>query len=334
MIAVDLFLLSAGAMVLAWWKCTPSVAKVATALGMLLLTPHSSFYNWSMLAIAAALLLRSDLRPRYLTPILIGGMAVAAVATQDATPFPLPVDVYRPAGTLGLYWVQPAALVSLFALAMFGRPSRVEESEAVQGEAAHAIPLRVADPAMRGSVVYHAPKLAAWGVLAAVAVLFGYVSSAYVSGNAPFRTDRYFGRGQVLRALPQDFPVPPRASIDGAGPGSHLPYRVVWETPGRTSDVAGLMRTQLNDGTWRVVDSSEEDGKVRLRSTRAAADGLPPVIAEIAISAAGAGSKVSLEFSPLPSSSVPGYSEWLKSIGIVVHNVDPNSPAGRVLDAP
>jgi hypothetical protein len=187
---------------------------------------------------------------------------------------------------------------------------------------------------MRGSIAYHAPKLATWGALAAVAVCFGYVSSAYVSGNAPFRTDRYFGRGQVLRALPRDFPVPPLASIDGAGPGSHLPYRVEWKTPGRTSEVAGLMRTQLNDGTWRVVDSSEEDGKLRFRSTRAAADGMPPVIAEITISAAGAGSTVLLEFSPLPSNNVPGYDEWLKSIGLVVHNVDPNSPAARVLDAP
>ena len=91
LLAADLFALSAGAVVLAWWKCTPSVAKVATALGMLLLTPHSSFYNWSMLAVAGALLLRSDLRPRYLTPLLIGGMCLAAAATQNATPFPLPV---------------------------------------------------------------------------------------------------------------------------------------------------------------------------------------------------------------------------------------------------
>jgi hypothetical protein len=140
LIAADLLLLSAGAIVLTWWKCTPSVAKVAAALGMLLLTPHSSFYNWSMLAVAGALLLRSDLRPRYLTPILIGGMAVAAAATQNATPFPLPVDIYRPAGTLGLYWVQPVALVSLFTLAIFGRPSRVEAGETVDAEAAHSIP--------------------------------------------------------------------------------------------------------------------------------------------------------------------------------------------------
>jgi hypothetical protein len=31
---------------------------------------------------------------------------------------------------------------------------------------------------------------------------------------------------------------------------------------------------------------------------------------------------VLLEFSPLPASSVPGYDEWLESIGLVVHDVD------------
>lgn len=329
LIAADLILLSAGAMVLAWWRCTPAVAKVATALGMLLLAPHSSFYNWSLLAVAGALLLRSDLRPTYMTPLLIGAMCIAAVATQNATPFPMPVDVYRPAGTLGLYWVQPAALASIFVLAALGQRSRVDAGAAGDAVAGPSIPQLVTAPAMRGSVIRHASKLAAWGVLAAVAACFGYFSSAYVSGNGPFHTDPYFGRNQVLRALPADFPAPPAASIAGVGAGTHLPYRVEWETPQRTSDVAGLMRARLNDGTWRVVDSSNEDGKLKLRSARAGAGGLPPIIAEIAVTAASTGSRVLLEFSPLPSSNVPGYDEWLKSIGLVVHNVDPNSPATR-----
>ncbi len=52
----DLLALSAGAMLFAWWRCTPSVARAAAALGMLLLAPYSTFYNWSMIAVAAALL--------------------------------------------------------------------------------------------------------------------------------------------------------------------------------------------------------------------------------------------------------------------------------------
>jgi hypothetical protein len=326
LIAADLFVLSAAATVLVWWKCTPSVAKVAAALGMLLVTPHSTFYNWSMLAVAGALLLRSDLRPRYLTPILITGMCFAAVATQKATPFPLVPDVYRPASTLGLYWLQPTALVSLFVLAIFGRRSNVEERvNVIVLPAAGVVPTR-----RRFAVRYaDAPKFALWGAVAAVAACFGYVSSAYVSGNGPFHSDPYFGRGQVLRALPQDFPAPSQARIDGAGAGSHLPYRVDWQSSEPTSDVAGIMRERLDDGTWRIVDSSAADGTIKLRSARAAANGLPPVIAEIAVSAAGAGSKVQLEFSPLPASAVPGYDDWLRSIGVVVHNIDPDAPASQ-----
>ena len=52
------------------------------------------------------------------------------------------------------------------------------------------------------------------------------------------------------------------------------------------------------------------------------------------MTAAGAGSRVLLEFSPLPASSVPGYDEWLQSIGLVVHNVDPDSPAAQVTPGP
>jgi hypothetical protein len=57
---------------------------------------------------------------------------------------------------------------------------------------------------------------------------------------------------------------------------------------------------------------------------------VPPVIAEVSVSSAGAGSEVSLEFSPLPSSIVPNYDRWLESIGIIVHNVDPGAPAPAV----
>jgi hypothetical protein len=226
------------------------------------------------------------------------------------------------------------ALASIFVLVIFGRRERAATREVSVVVAIASIPDRVADPAMRGSVIRYAPKLAAWSVAAAIALIVGYFGSAYVSGNGPFRSDPYFGRGQVLRALPADFPAPRQARIEGAGAGSHLPYRVEWQSSGRTSDVAGLMRQQLSDGTWRIVDSSYADGATKLRSTRAAAGGLPPIVAEIVVTAAGAGSRVLLEFSPLPASIVPGYDAWLKSVGLVVHNVDPGTAAGPATPVP
>jgi hypothetical protein len=46
----------------------------------------------------------------------------------------------------------------------------------------------------------------------------------------------------------------------------------------------------------------------------------------VEISPSGRGSRVRLEFSPVPASSVPNYDKWLESIGVVVHNVSPDAP--------
>jgi hypothetical protein len=315
----DLLLLSFGALALAWWKCNRSTAKVATALGMLLLTPHSTFYHWSMITVAAALLLRADVRPRYMVPVMIAGLALAMAATQNATQFPVPVDLFRPAGTRGLYWIQPAALATVLALAIIGRKRSAAEEEAA---ATAAAPYRIAMPRFAfGSM----PRAGAWAALAGVALVAGYGASAYVSGSGPFHRDAYFGRAAVLRALPADFPALDGSHVQNAGAGSHLPYRIEWDVEGTTSEVAGIMRQRLADGTWKIVDSQADGGDVRLRTARGAAGGAPPVVGEIDIVAAGGGSRVRLEFSPLPSSLVPGYQRWLEGTGLVVHNVDPGT---------
>jgi len=320
LLAADLLLLSLGAMLLAWWKCTPSVARVATVLGMLLLTPHSTFYNWTIIAVAGVLLVRSDLRPRWLIPAMIAGVALAAAATQKATPFPVPVDLYRPAGTRGLFWIQPAALAALFTLAIAGRRrGNAEPSEASEPSGFMFRTPRLAMPAM--------PNALAWSAVAAAMLAAGYLGGAYVSNSVPFRSEGLFSRTTVLNALPVDFPVVPGSRVEGAGAGTRLPYRVEWDTPAAMSEVAGIMRQRLADGTWKIVDSSIGEGDdVRLRSARAAGGSGTPVIAEVDIIPNGRGSRVRVEFSPLPTSSVPNYDKWLASVGIIVHNVDPSAP--------
>lgn len=270
LIAGDLLLLSLGAMLLAWWKCTPSVARVATVLGMLLLTPHSTFYNWTIIAVAGVLLLRSDLRPRWLIPAMIAGVALAAAATQKATPFPVPVDLYRPAGTRGLYWIQPAALAALFTLAVAGRRRNDAPQEAIEQPSSFSFQMpRVAVPAM--------PNVLAWSAVAAALVAAGYLGGAYVSNSVPFRSEGLFSRTMVLNALPVDFPIVPGSRIEGAGAGTRLPYRVEWDTPAAMSEVAGIMRQRLADGTWKIVDSSIGGGDdVLLRSARAAGGAVRP----------------------------------------------------------
>jgi hypothetical protein len=301
---------SAAGVAVAWRRCAPDVAKVAAALGMLLITPHTTFYNWSMLSVAFALLLHADVRPRWLAPSLIAMMAIAGAATQEATPWPLPLDRYRPAGTLGVYWIQPAALAAVFALSIAGRPA--DETTSVAATPGRT---RRFTPALR------VPQLVTVTVACVAALALGCVATAYVSGSGPFASDRYFGRAQVLRALPADFPPPPDAQLRGAGAGERLPYRIEWTTDARTSEVAGVMREQLDDGSWSIV-APADDGDPATVDLRSARGGSAPVIAEVNIEPRRDGSRVRLEFSPLPASSVPGYDEWLESIGLVVHDVD------------
>ncbi len=316
LIAADLIAISLGVMAWAWWKCTPSVAQVATVLGMLLAMPHETFYNWTILAVAAALLVRSDLRPRWLIPVMIAGLALAAAATQNATPFPIPVDVYRPPGTRGFFWIQPAALAALCALAIAGRRPAESVDDAVR-----ASRFRMAWPANVSLA-----RVSAWSGAGVAAVVVGYLGGAWVSNSAPFRTPPFFSQTTVLRALPVDFPVVPGSHIEDAGAGARLPYRVEWDAPAATSEVAGLMREQLADGSWKIIDSSAESGDVTLRTARAADGDGESVLADVEITPNGQGSRVRLEFSPLPASSVPNYDKWLQSIGVVVHNVSPDAP--------
>jgi hypothetical protein len=319
LIAADLIVISLVVMALAWWKCTPSVAQVATVLGMLLAMPHETFYNWTIIAVAGVLLVRSDLRPRWLIPAMMAGLALAAAATQNATPFPIPVDVYRPPDTRGFFWIQPAALLALCTLAIAGR-RREERVEAAPGSS-------------RGRFALHAitmpslARVAAWSGAGVVAVVVGYLGGAYVSNSAPFRTPPFFSQTTVLQALPVDFPIVPGSHMEGAGVGARLPYRVEWDAPGATSEVAGLMRERLGDGSWKIIDSSVGSGEdVTLRTARAADGDGASVLADVEISPNGRGSRVRLEFSPVPASSVPNYDKWLESIGVVVHNVSPDAP--------
>jgi hypothetical protein len=85
------------------------------------------------------------------------------------------------------------------------------------------------------------------------------------------------------------------------------------------------MRVRLDDGSWTIVAPSDDGdpSTIDLRSARSG-DAGAPMIAELHLTPSGDGSVLHLEFSPLPSSSVPGYEEWLADAGLVVHDVDPS----------
>src|SRR3970282_1551875 len=74
-------------------------------------------------------------------PLIPASLYVALLATQAATPWPLvqlgldmsgtqghfSITPSSPSGTHGLYWITPAALATVFALALFGRRAEAPE---------------------------------------------------------------------------------------------------------------------------------------------------------------------------------------------------------------
>ena len=297
-------------MIVVWARTTPPAAKVAVALGMLLLAPYATFYNWSMIVVAAALLLRSDLRPRSLIPVLLAIGAIAAAATQKATPYPSPNLLS--AGTHGLYWLPLFALATVGVLALAGRRRRPhgEDEPAEAAPPPRATARRERSAGRPGQLIDRLPRFTLWTTVALLALSSGYLVSAFVSQNGPFRAGP-FGRQAVLRALPSDFPVPPESTVEDAGRGTLLPYRVEWRTTEPTGEVAGLPRRRLDDGNWEIVLAEGDETQLRLRTIRLGIDGVIELFAEVRVTESADGSALHVEFTPLPTSLVPGFEDWL-----------------------
>jgi hypothetical protein len=316
----QLFVLSGGAIMLCWVRCSRSVAVAAAAMGMLLLAPYVTFYNWSMIAVAAALLLGSDLRPRWLPYAMAGALFVSAVVSQDATPFPN-ADVFAAAETNGFYWLPPVALGVLVLLAVLGRSAETVTTTALLGGWA---PQRARETSVRMEAhPRRLPRLRLASAASGLAmVIAGFTCAAAVSHAWIFAHPAGFSRSDVVGALPADFPLPADATIHDAGDGLQLPYRMELTAPGTSSEVAGAMRRRLTSGPWKLTVDTRHDGSTRLQAARVegtSADAL----ADITITGDASATEVTLEFVPLPVSSVPGYGDWQRRHGIVAKAVDP-----------
>ena len=131
LLVADALALSLAAVLLVWFRGSAPTAVAATALGMLVVAPYANFYDWGLLVVAGALLLKADIRWKSLLPVIAVGLYVALIATQAATPWPiegLEINVIQTGdqlslaigdiGTRGLYWVTPAALAAVCFLAI------------------------------------------------------------------------------------------------------------------------------------------------------------------------------------------------------------------------
>ena len=315
LLVADLLALTAVAVLACWWRCTPSVARVAAALGMLLLAPYSTFYNWSMIAVAAALLVRSDLRPRWLVAAILASFGIAAVASQAATPFPA-VDRFATSDTRGLYWLPPVALATLFVLAIAGRRTAADAP-------LHATHAAVIADRIRRPRAASMPALAMILAASACAIAAGYLGAAFVSRNAPFAPSPLFSRQSIVRALPSDFPLPQDARLDSAGAGDALPYRIEWRTDRPVGDVVATLKQRLDEGMWSVTRTTESGDAITVHVARDAAGIDGDVVADVTIAPSSMGARITIEFSPLPPTKIEGYHRWLEDRGIVVKNVAP-----------
>ena len=148
LVIFDLIVLSLAAIVVVFMRGGRSVALPAAALGMLLVTPYANFYDWGLLVVAGALLLRARAPWKRLLPAVAIGLYFTLIVTQAATNFPA-VDVelggIGPGGeflptlygdvspALGIYWITPVALAVVFLLALLGRRDEQEEPAAEAG---------------------------------------------------------------------------------------------------------------------------------------------------------------------------------------------------------
>ena len=124
LVAFDLMALSLVAVALVWMRGDKSVGPAAAALGMLLVSPYSNFYDWGLLVVAGVLLLRADVSWKGLRPAVLVALYVGLMATQRATPWPIDVvglDPEQISGTRGLYWITPLALAVVCLLALTGQ---------------------------------------------------------------------------------------------------------------------------------------------------------------------------------------------------------------------
>ncbi|MCH8849640.1 MAG: DUF2029 domain-containing protein [Chloroflexi bacterium] len=309
LIAFDLALVSLAVVALAWARTRESVALVAAALGMLLVTPFANFYDWGLLVVAGALLIRAQVPWKAAVPVTLAGLYALLLVSQQATPFPA-VDIelagFGPDGqaliapisqTLGIYWITPAALVAVALLAAMGGRVRAR----ALAEEGSPKKIRRIDPAAVASAlrmqVAGALRPSRRLALAAFVLPAVFFMAAYIGGAPPFvRTYDPFSPSEVLRQLPADFPIPEGGKLQAAGEGDELPYHVEWTSDKPVSEVAGAYREMLSGDEWELMQEDDAGPGYRVRIAHFTPLGLMTHWAMLDVTNDGSSSRISLDF--------------------------------------
>ena len=336
LVIFDLIVLSVAAIVLVWMRGGQSLALPAAALGMLLVTPYANFYDWGLLVVAGALLLRAQTQWKLLLPAVTIGLYFTLIMTQAATNFPA-IDVelggIGPGGeflpalygdfspALGIYWITPVALAVVFLLALLGRRNEQEQAVTEAGPRPITAPLAFAtalsapgalvraifrlQPSLAATTALSAPRALVRAVshrrlrLALVGALLplGYFAAAVI-GNIPPFNEPYdpFTRAAVLREIPPDFPLPADGELQTAGQGAQLPYRVEWTTEQPVAQLAALYRLLPAGDAWELMLEEETGSSYRVRLAHVEPNGFMSHWLMLEITPLADGSRISIEF--------------------------------------
>lgn len=129
LVTVDLVLLSLASVVLAWWRGAAGAALPAAAFGMVLVAPYSNFYDWGLLLVGGALLLRARLPWQGVVPAMLVALYGAALASQAGTRYPPEVEPTGGAPASGVYWITPAVFLVIGLLALSAPRAKAQEGQ-------------------------------------------------------------------------------------------------------------------------------------------------------------------------------------------------------------
>jgi len=299
LVVIDLSILSLCVVVVAWARGTRTAALVAAALGMLLVTPYANFYDWGLIVVAGALLLRADLAWKPAVPLMLGALYVALLASQAATPFPavdvqvgvigadgsvsaLPASYVSP--TDGLYWITPLALVIAAIMAFTAmRIGSRELDVAVDQDAAR--------PAW--------PRVGATSLLAMALLIVpgAFVAAAYYGEAPPFEREYDpYAPSEIRKKVPADFPLPEDAELLVARRGEELPFHLEWRSAQPVNAISPLYEDLLAGSSgWELMLAESTEDSYRIRIGKSNEVGFLTHWAKLDVSPAVEGSLITLD---------------------------------------
>jgi hypothetical protein len=83
------------------------------------------------------------------------------------------------------------------------------------------------------------------------------------------------------------------------------------------------MQRRLQSGPWTITRENDDAGALSLRAARDAEGIDGDVVADVSVDPHADGTRILLEFSPLPPTQIDGYDRWLEDQGIIVKHVAP-----------